>query len=220
MAAEPEPSVGRRVLYGLLGILFIFEALFLIYTLITFFPTSTTTGMTASTTASITATATASETTSTTSDLSGNSGVTINSIKYFWWSVHMSYEIQLLVLVTVSGALGSQLYIMHKFWHYIAANRFDMHYLASYFLKPFIGALLAIVFYCIIRGGFLSFSDKDATQINPYGFAALSALAGVFTRNIMAKLKQVFEQILTSSKEDTIDSDTEQDNNTGEKKTK
>jgi len=64
-----------------------------------------------------------------------------------------------------------------------------------YILLPFVGALLALGFYFLIRGGF--FPQAKADQGNPTAFAALAFLMGLFTAQAAMKLKQVFETIFS-----------------------
>lgn len=63
-------------------------------------------------------------------------------------------------------------------------------------LLPFTGAMLAVIFYLVVRGGF--FSPQASTETtSPFGFAALSALVGLFSPQATLKLKEVAETIFT-----------------------
>ena len=67
---------------------------------------------------------------------------------------------------------------------------------AFYLLLPFTGAMLAVIFYLVVRGGF--FSPQASTETtSPFGFAALSALVGLFSPQATLKLKEVAETIFT-----------------------
>jgi hypothetical protein len=52
------------------------------------------------------------------------------------------------------------------------------------------------MFYFVIRGGFFS-PQSDFSQTSPFGFAALSAMVGLFSEQAVLKLKQVAETILS-----------------------
>ncbi len=67
-----------------------------------------------------------------------------------------------------------------------------------YALLPFIGATIALVFYLVIRGGFFS-PQVSVEATSPFGFAALSALIGMFTEEAVVKLKQIAETVLAKS---------------------
>ncbi len=64
-----------------------------------------------------------------------------------------------------------------------------------YILLPFVGATLGLVFYLIVRGGLFS-PQVTAEQINPFGFAALSALAGLFSVEAALKLQDIAGMVL------------------------
>ena len=69
-------------------------------------------------------------------------------------------------------------------------------WVAFYLLLPFTGAMLAVIFYLVVRGGF--FSPQASTETtSPFGFAALSALVGLFSPQATLKLKEVAETIFT-----------------------
>lgn len=57
---------------------------------------------------------------------------------------------------------------------------------------------LALVFYFVIRGGFLTTSG-GAKDINPYGIAALAGLVGMFSKQATDKLGEVFGTLFRSA---------------------
>ena len=62
-----------------------------------------------------------------------------------------------------------------------------------YAFLPFIGGTLAVVFYVILRGGLVT---GTAAQVNFFGFAAISALVGLFSPEAAEKLKLIFSTLL------------------------
>ena len=66
-----------------------------------------------------------------------------------------------------------------------------------YILLPFNGALLATVFYLIVRGGFMPQSNLPST--NTFAFAALGALVGLFSEEATLKLKQIAATVFTKT---------------------
>jgi hypothetical protein len=66
-----------------------------------------------------------------------------------------------------------------------------------YVLLPFSGALLAMVFYLLVRGGFMPQSNVGSNST--FGFAALAALVGLFSEEATLKLKQIAETVLAKS---------------------
>ena len=63
-------------------------------------------------------------------------------------------------------------------------------------LLPFTGAILAVIFYFVVRGGFFS-PQASFENTSPFGFAALSALVGLFSPQATLKLKEIAETIFT-----------------------
>jgi hypothetical protein len=65
-----------------------------------------------------------------------------------------------------------------------------------YLCLPATGAGIALLTYLLLRGG-LTTSMGSSTNINPYGVAAIGALAGLFAREAIEKLKAVFTTLLS-----------------------
>jgi IPT/TIG domain len=69
-----------------------------------------------------------------------------------------------------------------------------------YFSLPLVGALLAVITYLVLRGGLTSTLASSA-DVNPYGFVAVAALVGLFSREAADKLHAIFEAILTPAEQ-------------------
>lgn len=107
-------------------------------------------------------------------------------------------ETELLLLVVLSGALGGMVHALRSLYWYIGNRDLVRSWLAMYVLLPFVGAVLGLVFYLVVRGGFFS-PQAGAEETSPYGFAALAALVGLFSEQAVLKLKQVAETLLSKS---------------------
>ncbi len=105
-------------------------------------------------------------------------------------------EVRLLWIVLLAGALGSLIHAMRSVYWYVGNRNLVKSWLAKYFVMPFTGSALAVMFYFVIRGGFFS-PQSDFSQTSPFGFAALSAMVGLFSEQAVLKLKQVAETILS-----------------------
>ncbi|MDX6530651.1 MAG: hypothetical protein QOH41_2941 [Blastocatellia bacterium] len=57
---------------------------------------------------------------------------------------------------------------------------------------------LALVFYFVVRGAFLTTSG-GAKDINPYGIAALAGLVGMFSKQATDKLSEVFTTLFRAA---------------------
>ncbi|MCG8570962.1 MAG: hypothetical protein MJB14_12555 [Spirochaetes bacterium] len=103
-----------------------------------------------------------------------------------------------LMIVMITGAIGSLIFTMKSFAQHFGANDFNIRWIWWYYLKPFLGSCLALIFYFLIRGGLLT-SANSPDQINLYGIAALSSIAGMFTEQAINKLKNVFDTLFTKT---------------------
>jgi hypothetical protein len=106
-------------------------------------------------------------------------------------SLATTADVQLLLLVMVAGALGSFLHTATSFADFVGNEKLARSWLWWYLLKPFIGMGLAVIFYLVVRGGFLS-AGTEAGKVNIYGIAALAGMSGMFSKQATDKLSEVF----------------------------
>jgi hypothetical protein len=76
----------------------------------------------------------------------------------------------------------------------VGNRRLGASWLWWYFLRPFIGVALALVLYFVIRGGLLPVGS-DAGSVSLFGIAAISSLAGMFSKQATDKLGEVFDTL-------------------------
>ena len=112
--------------------------------------------------------------------------------------LNTTFDERLILLVIVAGMLGSFVHASTSLADYIGNNNFSRNWSWFYLLRPFIGMALALVFYFVIRGGFLTTSG-GAKDINPYGIAALAGLVGMFSKQATDKLSEVFSTLFRSA---------------------
>lgn len=115
----------------------------------------------------------------------------------FGWlgnSFSLTAEGGLLLLVLVFGALGAYIHTVTSFVDYVGNRRLTSSWIWWYFMRPFIGSALALIFYVAIRGGFFA-QEAQTGDINPFGIAALAGLAGLFSKQATDKLKEVFDTL-------------------------
>ena len=105
----------------------------------------------------------------------------------------LDQEQRLFVIVAIAGALGGLIHSSRSLYEYAGNRLLRRSWLLMYLSLPFIGAALAVVFYVILRGGLIT---GTAAQINFFGFAAISALVGLFSPEAAEKLKQIFSTLL------------------------
>jgi hypothetical protein len=116
-------------------------------------------------------------------------------------TVTATSSVTLLLLVILMGALGSMVHSATSFADFVGNRRFFVSWIAWYLLRPVVGALLALLLYFAVRGGFFSASSQN-DSVNPYGIAALAGLAGLFSKQATDKLREVFETLFKVSSTD------------------
>lgn len=112
---------------------------------------------------------------------------------------NLGVEIRFLLIVMVSGALGSYIHLATSFADYVGNRRLMWSWGWWYVLRPFIGTALAIIVYFVVRGGLIT-GTGTATTLSPYGVAAIAGLAGMFSKQATDKLREVFENLFRTEK--------------------
>lgn len=103
-----------------------------------------------------------------------------------------------LLLVLVVSALGSYVHAATSFVDYVGNRALRWSWLWWYILRIFIGAALALIFYFALRAGFFA-QEAEASQVNPYGIAALAGLSGLFSKQATDKLREVFDTLFRTA---------------------
>jgi hypothetical protein len=111
---------------------------------------------------------------------------------------HVAPEVRLLVVVALAGALGGVMHSTRSLAWYIGHGSFKYRWVPFYLATIVIGAGLASVFYLVIRGGLLA-GKATTADTNPYGFAALGALVGLFTEQALEMLRRVAGQVFADA---------------------
>jgi hypothetical protein len=112
-------------------------------------------------------------------------------------------ELDMLCLVLLAGSLGSFLHMAQSYSDFIGNRTIKSSWAWWYSLRPFIGAGLALVFYCAVRGGFLAIasgSTTKASDLNPFGVVSIAAMVGMFSEAATTKLGEVFDTLFKSDK--------------------
>jgi hypothetical protein len=107
-------------------------------------------------------------------------------------------EQNLLLIVAILGGLGAILHVLRSFFKYAGERGLLWSWIPSYFLIPFVGAVIAVITYVVLRAGLVGGTGSD--EGNTWGFAAIASLVGLFSAQARSKLKDIFETILTPTK--------------------
>lgn len=127
------------------------------------------------------------------------SSITPQQVTFFFGTFSVSSELRLLLIVALSGALGSIVHTLRSFYWYVGNRDLKYSWLPMYFERPFVAATLAIIVYLVIRGGFFS-PAATVEETSPFSFAALAALVGMFSGQAALKLKDIAETLFTKPK--------------------
>lgn len=103
-------------------------------------------------------------------------------------------DLRLTLVAIIAGVLGAFVHSATSFAIYLGNRQLIRSWAGWYVLRPFIGMALALIFYFLIRGGFLT-PGADGSAISPYGIAAVAGLVGMFSKEATDKLQQVFKDL-------------------------
>ena len=121
-------------------------------------------------------------------------------------SLDWSSDQRMFLTVIAAGAVGSLIHTLTSLGDYIGNKKLSANWLWWFVLRTPIGVSLALIFYLLLRGGLIIPSQtggagqETTTQLNPYGVAGFSALAGMFSKQATDKLREVFETLFTAQK--------------------
>lgn len=117
-----------------------------------------------------------------------------NHISMFNRVFSVTTENRIILMVMVSGALGSSVHSLTSFTKYAGKNQLTENWIWWYIMRPFIGTSLALIFYLALRAGLFT-SAASAEDINLYGILTISGLSGMFSRQATDKLSELFNNI-------------------------
>jgi len=103
---------------------------------------------------------------------------------------------RLILIAALSALLGSFIHSATSFASYLGNHKLLRAWVGWYVLRPVIGMALGLVFYFILRAGLVT--TESAAAVNEFGVAAVSALAGMFSKQAADKLEEIFDGVLAS----------------------
>jgi hypothetical protein len=110
-----------------------------------------------------------------------------------------------LLLIAAFGAVGSFIHTATSFTTYVGNRQFKLSWLWWYLLRIVIGTAVALTLLIAVLGGLVTISSNsntvEAQSLNPYAIAALSGLAGWFSKTAADKLEEIFEVVLSNAKD-------------------
>lgn len=122
-----------------------------------------------------------------------------SSVNFLSWTFSLSGEMRLIFIVIIAGALGGLVHALRSLYWYIGNREMKRSWIVKYILLPFVGSILSLIFYFVIRGGFFS-PGATVEKTSIFGFAAMAALVGMFSEQAALKLKEVADTLLFKPK--------------------
>ncbi|MGW2744987.1 hypothetical protein [Streptomyces sp. NPDC001450] len=110
----------------------------------------------------------------------------------------LTADTAMLLAVICASALGSFVHAATSFATYVGNRRLYASWLWWYLLRAGIGVALALLVYFLLRGGLFA-GGSGAGATNPYGFAGIAGLCGLFSKQATDKLREVCDTILSTS---------------------
>jgi hypothetical protein len=114
------------------------------------------------------------------------------------WEPPINREVQLLLIIVFAGALGTYIHASKSATAFIGNGTMKGSWFWWYISGPFVGMAMSLVFYCVLRGGFLAGTPADEKVVNPFGVLAVGALVGMFADKAALKLGEIFETLFKS----------------------
>ena len=75
-----------------------------------------------------------------------------SSLPLFAWACTLDSGVRLILIVVIVGSLGALIHVARSFYWYVGNRNLKSSWLLMYFLLPFTGGGLALLFYLISRG--------------------------------------------------------------------
>lgn len=107
------------------------------------------------------------------------------------WSWAISPERRILLCVAFCGLLGGSIRMLLRIREDLTSTQVEWRYIPWYFLTPPIGAILAVGFYLVVRGGFLA-SGTSVENVNVFAFGGTGVLVGLFAEVATDRLESAF----------------------------
>jgi hypothetical protein len=131
--------------------------------------------------------------------------------RVFGFDLRASPDARLFITVVAAGAVGSLVHCLTSFADYVGNRTLKRSWVWYLVLRTPIGIALALLFYVVLRGGLIAPTLFSATPysgskshawslLNPYGLAAIAAMAGMFSKQATDKLSEVFDTLFKTDK--------------------
>ena len=105
-----------------------------------------------------------------------------------------------LAIAMLAGALGAFIHVATSFASYAGNRSISASWVWWFALRPPLGAALALVAYFIMRSGLL-LDGALGVQVTPFGIAALGAIVGLASKQIIDKMRNVADTTFNTAED-------------------
>jgi hypothetical protein len=111
------------------------------------------------------------------------------------------------ILTTLAAGVGSSIATILGFLKHASEDKdFEPAYAAWYVGRPLIGLLLGLLFYFVVKAGFLAtFPNAPQQDASELAFVAIGGLVGLFSKNAVEKLREVFNVLFQTRDQALVD---------------
>jgi len=109
-------------------------------------------------------------------------------------------DVEDLLVTAMAGAVGGSVSTLLAYLKHASEDKnFDPAYLPWYVARPLLGVLLGLITFFLVKGGLLATLPEVAGKdFNNLGLAGLGSLVGMFSKNAVEKLREVFHTIFST----------------------
>jgi len=99
----------------------------------------------------------------------------------------------MMLIVILGGALGAKLHGLAALSKHLQKNREKIteNHILWYLMRPFSGAVMALVFYFAIKGGALTTTGVD--MLNPYGLVTMGIVVGLAEEKALTRIRTLID---------------------------
>jgi hypothetical protein len=103
----------------------------------------------------------------------------------------------LMAFVMIMGALGSYVHAASSFVSFTGNEQFKSSWKWWYFMRPLIGAALAVIGYFLLGGGYISAIATDTSNLLKIG--VMAGLIGLYEEQACVKIGEIFDALFKPS---------------------
>jgi hypothetical protein len=119
------------------------------------------------------------------------------ALSYLGWTGTATKPMIFIIVTLAGGALGGTLHAIASLTAHVADGDFDQRWTMWYLTNPVVGAALAAAFLFVLQAGLGGQAAPTAGGL--YGIAAAATLSGLFSRQALRKLKDIFDVAFAST---------------------